>query len=76
MIKGNELQIIEKNKLYSEIKIYEQKIKIIENKIKHINNIIIGDCFHKNGSHIFKEQTDDGPYPETFCICINCGYEQ
>jgi len=75
MIKGNKKQEEKKQYIMNEIKEHKKKIRFLENKINNINNNISKDCIQLYGSHNFKEENEDGPYPETFCVCINCGYE-
>tara|TARA_R110002020_G_scaffold17043_1_gene60282 strand:+ start:2310 stop:2540 length:231 start_codon:yes stop_codon:yes gene_type:complete len=75
MIKGNKKQEAIKFNIKNEIEEYENKIIQLKNQINSINKKIIQECVESHSCHNFREENEDGPYPETFCICINCGYE-
>ena len=75
MVKGNKKQEAKKFNIQNEIKEYENKIIQLKNEINNINKKIIQECVESYGCHNFREENEDGPYPETFYVCINCGYE-
>jgi len=75
MIKGTKKQEEIKQDIIKEIKECKEKIRFLENKINNINNTISNDCIQLYGAHNFKEENEEGPYPETFYVCKNCGYE-
>ena len=75
MVKGNKKQEAKKFNIQNEIKEYENKIIQLKNEINNINKKIIQECVESHGCHNFRREIDEGPYPATFYVCINCGYE-
>ena len=76
MVKGTDLQELQKTKNLYEIYKLEQIIKKLNNEINIINNDIIDDCIKQNGKHHYEREEDSGPYAESYWICKNCKYEQ
>ncbi len=76
MVKGNKRQEAQKFNIRNEIEDYENKIKQLKNEINNIDTKIIQDCVETHGCHNFRREIDEGPYPETFYVCIYCDYER
>jgi uncharacterized coiled-coil DUF342 family protein len=75
MIIGNKKQEAKKFNIKNEIEEYENKISQLKNQIDNINKKIIQACAESDSGHNYKKEIEDGPYPETFYVCTNCGYE-
>jgi len=61
--------------LYKEKKIYETKIIEINKEIENTYKKIYENCINKNGSHNYERIIECGPYPDSYLVCKNCGYE-
>ena len=76
MIRGSEKQEFAKKEIREKIMELQREIKNYEQDIIEINEAIKRDCVRKNGKHDFERERDDGPYPETWWVCKNCGFEK
>ena len=76
MIVGTIEQEFRKNKYLQEIYTLEQKIKMLRNEIINIDMTICRECVVKHGDHVYTEEVDTGPYPDTWYICKYCGCEK
>jgi len=73
---GSEEEENKKNEYTNNIIKLQKEINILKSNIRKIDLNIIADCVKKNGKHEYIKEKDTGPYPESWLICKNCGYER
>jgi hypothetical protein len=76
MVRGSEKQEFAKKEIRKKIMELQKEINNYEQDIIEIDNVIKKECIKKNGQHQFEREIDSGPYPESWWVCKNCGFEK
>ena len=70
----SELLTIRKD-LYHELSLHRKKIEKIEEELKKNKEELSNCCITFYGSHLWKNEDEDGMYGERFVVCQRCGVE-
>jgi hypothetical protein len=76
MIIGSQKHEFAKNEIRKKIMELQREIHKYETDIIEINEVIKRECIKKNGKHEFEREMDNGPCPESWWVCKNCGFEK
>ena len=61
--------------LYHELSLHRKKIEKIEEQLKKNKEELSNCCIKFHGSHLWKNEDEDGMYGERFVVCQRCGVE-
>ena len=65
--------LVRRKELYDLSRSYQNKLKKIEQELEKNKEELCDCCIKIYGSHLWKNEDEDGMYGERFVVCQRCG---